>query len=280
MAVAAGMAVQLGRYGIWARSDRATTELAREAERLGYSAVWVGGSPGELAAIEPLLDATERLVVATGVINMWRTPADEAATWFHRLEELHPSRFLLGVGIGHREATAEYRSPYATMTAYLDRLDADGVPTGRRVLAALGPRVLGLAAERAAGAHPYLVPPAHTTTARTVLGAGALLAPEQKVLLHADPTAARATAREALGRYLAMSNYRKSLQRVGFTEADLADGGSDALVDALVAHGEPPVVAAGLAEHLDAGADHVAIHFLDDDPLAAARTLAEALSLH
>src|SRR5699024_9403823 len=164
--VVAGMAAELGRYGIWARPDRATTELAREAERLGYGAVWVGGSPGELAAIEPLLDATETLVVATGIINMWQVSADEAATWFHRLEELHPGRFLLGLGIGHREATAEYRSPLATMVAYLDRLDADGVPADRRVLAALGPRVLGLAAERAAGAHPYLVPPEHSSTAR------------------------------------------------------------------------------------------------------------------
>lgn len=273
------MAVQLGRYGIWARPDRATTELAREAERLGYGAVWVGGSPGELAAIEPLLDATEHLVVATGIVNMWQVPADEAASWFHRLEELHPGRFLLSVGIGHREATAEYRSPYATMVAYLDRLDADGVPADRCVLAALGPRVLGLAAERAAGAHPYLVPAEHTGTARKVLGAGALLAPEHKVLLEPDPSAAREQARPTVGRYLQMRNYRTNLRRVGFTEDDLANGGSDALVDALVAHGEPELVAAALAEHLDAGADHVAIHVLDDDPLATLRTLAGVLSL-
>ena len=273
------MAAELGRYGIWARPDRATTELAREAERLGYGAVWVGGSPGELAAIEPLLDATETLVVATGIINMWQVPADEAATWFHRLEELHPDRFLLGLGIGHREATAEYRSPYATMVAYLDRLDADGVPADRRVLAALGPRVLGLAAERAAGAHPYLVPPEHSSTAREVMGTGALLAPEHKVLLQTDPTAAREIARPVVGRYLQMHNYRTNLRRVGFTEDDLAHGGSDALIDALVAHGEPAVVAAALAEHLDAGADHVAIQLLDEDLLTAARALAAVLHL-
>lgn len=273
------MSVELGRYGIWVRPDDATTEVALEAERLGYGTLWLGGSPSELTAIEPVLDATEQLMVATGIINMWRTPADEAASWFHRLEELHPGRFVLGVGIGHREATAEYRSPYATMTSYLDRLDADGVPADRRVLAALGPRVLGLAAECAAGAHPYLATPDHTATAREVMGAGALLAPEHKVILQPDATRAREAVRPTVGRYLQMSNYRSNLQRLGFTEADFADGGSDALVDALVAHGEPQVVAAALTAHLDAGADHVAIQFLDGDVLAAARTLAEVLDL-
>src|SRR5699024_7105771 len=146
----------------------------------------------------------------------------------------------------HRAPPAEYRRPLATMVGYLDRLDADGVPADRRVLAALGPRVLGLAAERAAGAHPYLVPSAHSATAREVLGAGALLAPEHKVLLEPDPTAARVQARPPVGRYLQMRNYRANLQRLGFTEEDLAGGGSDALVDALVAHGEPAVVAAAL----------------------------------
>lgn len=273
------MPAELGRYGIWVRPDHATTELAREVERLGYGTLWLGGSPSELTAIEPLLDSTEHLRVATGIINMWQVPPDQAAAWFHRLEELHPGRFLLGLGIGHREATAEYRSPYATMVEYLDRLDADGVPTDRRVLAALGPRVLGLAAERAAGAHPYLATPDHTATAREVMGAGALLAPEHKVLLQPEAATARELARPTVGRYLQMTNYRSNLQRLGFTETDFADGGSDALVDALVAHGETEVVAAALTAHLDAGADHVAVQFLDDDPLAAAGPLAEVLEL-
>ena len=273
------MSVELGRYGIWARPDHATTALAREMERLGYGTLWIGGSPSELSQIEPVLDATEHLVVATGIINVWHTPADEAAAWFHRLEELHPGRFLLGLGIGHREATAEYRSPYATMVEYLDRLDADGVPAERRVLAALGPRVLALAAQRAAGAHPYLVTPEHTATAREAMGAGALLAPEHKVLLQTDPAPAREVARPVVDRYLQMTNYRSNLQRLGFTEEDFADGGSDALVDALVAHGEPEVATAALTAHLDAGADHVAVQFLDEDILAAARTLAGALNL-
>ena len=273
------MSVELGRYGIWVRPDRATTELAREVERLGYGTLWIGGSPAELSEIEQVLDSTDRLIVATGIINMWQTPPDEAASWYHRLEELHPGRFLLGLGIGHREATAEYRSPYATMAGYLDRLDTDGVPTERRVLAALGPRVLGLAAERSAGAHPYLATPDHTATAREVMGAGALLAPEHKVILQSDAAAAREAVRPVVERYLQMANYRSNLQRLGFTEADFTDGGSDALVDALVAHGEPEVVAAALAAHLDAGADHVAVQFLDDDLAAAAGTLAEVLEL-
>lgn len=273
------MSVELGRYGIWVRPDDATTGLAQEAERLGYGTLWLGGSPSELTAIEPVLDATEHMMVATGIINMWQTPADEAASWFHRLEELHPGRFLLGLGIGHREATAEYRSPYATMTNYLDRLDEDGVPADRRVLAALGPRVLGLAAERAAGAHPYLTTPDHTAMAREVMGAGALLAPEHTVLLQPDATAAREAARPMVGRYLQMTNYRSNLERLGFTDEDFAGGGSDALVDALVAHGETQVVAAALTAHLDAGADHVAVQFLDEDLFAAVGTLAEALDL-
>ncbi|HIZ37648.1 MAG TPA: TIGR03620 family F420-dependent LLM class oxidoreductase, partial [Candidatus Ruania gallistercoris] len=222
------MTAALGRYGIWARPADATTELAREAERLGYGTLWIGGSPSELADIEHLLDSTDQLMVATGIINMWQVPPDEAAAWFHRLEELHPGRFLLGLGIGHREATAEYRSPYATMTDYLDRLDTDGVPAQQRLLAALGPRVLGLAAERAAGAHPYLVTPEHTATAREVMGAGALLAPEHTVILQSDAAAAREAVRPVVGRYLQMTNYRSNLQRLGFTEADFADGGSDA----------------------------------------------------
>lgn len=276
--VATGMA-NLGTYGIWARSDQLSPELARDAERLGYGAVWLGGSPGDLGRIESLLEATDSLVVATGVVNMWQTSPAVTADWFSRLEQRHPGRFLLGLGIGHREATAEYRSPYATMTAYLDDLDEVGMPTGGRVLAALGPRVLTLAADRAAGAHPYLVPPAHTALARERMGVGPLLAPEHKVLLDADPARARATARDVLARYLRMSNYRSNLQRLGFTDRDLDDGGSDALVDALVGHGDPDAVARVLQQHRDAGADHVAIQFLDEDVPSAARTLAGALRL-
>ena len=276
------MTVELGRYGIWIPAGDATAELAREAERLGYGTIWLGGSPTDLSIADAILDVTERLSVATGIVNMWATPAEDAATAFHRIEERHPGRFLLGVGIGHPEATAEYRSPYATMVDYLDQLDAAEVPVASRALAALGPKALTLAAERTAGAHPYLVTPEHTRIARDRMGAEALLAPEHKVVLDADPAAARETGRPGVAKpYLRLRNYRANLARLGFTEEDMADGGSDRLIDALVAHGDADAVAAGLTAHLDAGADHVNAQVLPrgSDPVPALRQISEALDL-
>jgi probable F420-dependent oxidoreductase len=282
--VGADMTVELGRIGIWRRRDQLTPRLAREAEAMGYGAIWIGGSPpGDLFLPQELLDATTHLAVATGIVNMWAAPATEAAASYRRIEAAHPGRFLLGVGIGHPEATAEYRSPYDTMVDYLDVLDAEGVPVEARVLAALGPKVLALAAERTAGAHPYLTTPAHTRIARETLGEGPLLAPEQKVVIGTDPAAARALGRRAVDRpYLHLRNYTSNLRRLGWTEADLADGGSDALIDALVVHGDAATVAAGVTAHLDAGADHVCVQVLTEkgaDPLPDLRALAEALDL-
>jgi probable F420-dependent oxidoreductase len=278
------MTVELGRIGIWRRRDQLTPRLAREAEAMGYGAIWIGGSPsGDLFLAQELLDATTHLAVATGIVNMWATPATEAAASYHRIDAAHPGRFLLGVGIGHPEATAEYRSPYDTMVDYLDVLDAEGVPVEGRALAALGPKVLALAAERTAGAHPYLTTPAHTRIAREILGEGPLLAPEQKVVLGTDPAAARALGRPAVDRpYLHLRNYTSNLRRLGWTEADIADGGSDALIDALVVHGDPATVAAGVTAHLDAGADHVCVQVLaapGADPVPDLRVLADALDL-
>jgi probable F420-dependent oxidoreductase len=278
------MTVDLGRIGLWTRLDQITPRLAKEVETLGYGAVWIGGSPpGDLFGPQELLDATERLAVATGIVNMWTAPATEVAASYHRVAAAHPGRFLLGVGIGHPEATAEYRSPYDTIVDYLDVLDAEGVPVEDRVLAALGPKVLALAAERSAGAHPYLTTPAHTRSAREVLGDGPLLAPEQKAVLSTDPAGARALGRPAVDRpYLHLRNYRANLRRLGYTDADMADGGSDALIDALVVRGDAAAVAAGLTAHLDAGADHVCVQLLTApgaDPLPDLRALAEALAL-
>ena len=278
------MTVDLGRIGLWTRLDQITPRLAKEVEALGYGAVWIGGSPpGDLFGPQELLDATERLAVATGIVNMWTAPATEVAASYHRVAAAHPGRFLLGVGIGHPEATAEYRSPYDTIVDYLDVLDAEGVPVEDRVLAALGPKVLALAAERSAGAHPYLTTPAHTRSAREVLGDGPLLAPEQKAVLSTDPAAARALGRPAVDRpNLPLRNYRANLRRLGYTDADMADGGSDALIDALVVRGDAAAVAAGLTAHLDAGADHVCVQLLTApgaDPLPDLRALAEALAL-
>src|SRR3984957_5526966 len=178
--------MELGRYGVFGRATLLTAERARFLESLGYETVWQGGSPpADLAHVSAILDATSTLKVATGIVNVWTADAAEIARSYHRIEAAHPGRFLLGVGVGHPEATATYHSPYQTLVDYLDVLDADGVPVERRILAALGPRVLGLAGTRTAGAHPYLVTPEHSRLARGILGAGKLLPPEPPRVLGA-----------------------------------------------------------------------------------------------
>jgi probable F420-dependent oxidoreductase len=273
-----GMGIELGRIGIWRHATGLNPELAAEVEALGYGAIWIGGSPdGDLRTAEQLLDATDHIAVATGIVNVWKDDAATVGASYHRVAARHPGRFLLGLGIGHPEATREYRQPYATLVSYLDELDDLGVPAEARVLAALGPKVLALAAQRTAGAHPYLVTADHTRQARQVLGAGPLLAPEQKVVLESDPERARAIGRPRVQKpYLGLSNYLASLRRLGWTDADLADGGSDRLIDALVLHGDAEAIGRGITAHLDAGADHVAIQVLGSDPRPALRALAPA----
>jgi probable F420-dependent oxidoreductase len=275
------MSVELGKIGIWAHPSAFTPEVVAEAEALGYGTLWVGGSPdGHLNVIENLLDTTDRIAVATGIVNVWKDDAATVGASYHRITARHPGRFLLGLGIGHPEATQEYQRPYARLVSYLDELDDLKVPAEGRVLAALGPRVLRLSAERAAGAHPYLVTPEHTRQARQILGDGPLLAPEQKVLLEADPERARAIGRPVVQRpYLSLTNYVSNLRRLGWTDADLADGGSDALIDALVLHGDAEAIARGVSAHLDAGADHVAVQVLGPDRRPALRALAGHLPL-
>jgi probable F420-dependent oxidoreductase len=272
------MAIQLGKLGIWRTRSALTPELARTVENLGYGSIWIGGSPpAPLDIVDPLLDATERITVATGIVNIWQDAAAPIAEAYHRIAARHPDRFLLGIGIGHPEATRQYRKPYEMVVEYLDQLDAAGVPVTGRVLAALGPRMLKLAAERTLGAHPYLVTPEHTRQARAILGAGPLLAPEQKVVLETDPGRARAIGRPAVKMYLGLVNYVSNLRRLGWTGEDLADGGSDRLIDALVVHGDAGTVARGLTAHLDAGADHVAVQVLNEDPVPGYRALAQVL---
>lgn len=262
MTEALSLKPELGRYAVWTFGSP-SPEQAVEIEQLGYGAIWVGGSPAaELSFVEPLLAATTTLQVATGIVNIWSAPAPQVAESYHRIEAAHPGRFLLGIGVGHSEATAEYRSPYQALVDYLDALDAAGVPTSRRVLAALGPKVLRLAAERSAGAHPYLTTPEHTATARELIGPSVFLAPEHKVVLTTDAVAAREAGREAVGFYLRLSNYVNNWRRLGFTERDVRPPGSDRLIDAVVAHGTAEQVAARLGEHLAAGADQVTIQVL------------------
>jgi probable F420-dependent oxidoreductase len=271
----------LGRYGVWT-FGQVSPELAVEIERLGYGAVWVGGSPGaDLAFAEPILAATSTLQVATGIVNIWAAPAPEVAESFHRIEAAHPGRFLLGIGVGHPEHTADYRAPYRALTDYLDALDAAAVPNSRRVVAALGPKVLQLSAQRSAGAHPYLTTPAHTAHARELVGKTVFLAPEHKAVLTTDIGEARTVGRRAISIYLGLRNYVNNWRRLGFSEADVREPGSDTLIDALIAHGNPEVVAEKLNEHLHAGADHVAIQVLGkrDELVAALTELAVPLGL-
>ena len=252
----------LGRYGVWTFGVP-KPEQAEEIEKLGYGAVWIGGSPaGNLEYVEPILERTENLTVATGIINVWTAPADEVAEAYHRVEDAYPGRFLLGIGIGHPEHTEEYRKPYDVLVEYLDALDAKKVPTSRRVIAALGPRVLKLSAQRSAGAHPYLTTPQHTGEARNLLGPTVFIAPEHKVVLARDAEASREIGRQTVDFYLGLSNYLNNWKRLGFTDDDLAKPGSDRFIDAVVAHGTPDAIAARLNEHLESGADHVSIQVL------------------
>ena len=263
MTDAASLKPNLGRYGVWLPTRSIKPELAVRIESLGYGAVWIGGSPdAELDWVEPALAATTSLQLATGIVNIWTAPAPAVAESFHRIENAYPGRFLLGIGVGHPEHTQEYVKPYDALVGYLDEFDAAGVPTSRRVLAALGPRVLRLAAQRSAGAHPYLTTPEHTAKAHDQVGRSVFLAPEHKVVLTTDRDKARAAGRGVVEHYLGLSNYVNNWLRLGFSEDDVRKPGSDRLIDSVVAYGTPEDIAKRLDEHLQAGADHVAIQVL------------------
>ena len=272
----------LGRFGIWRRHQEGSDGTA-ELEALGFGALWLGGSPAPAHA-RPFLEGSETLVVATGILNVWRhEPADVAAA-HGRLNDEFGGRFLLGVGIGHPEATDDYRRPLATMRAFLDGLDAAErpVPRDERVVAALGPKMLDLAAERSLGGHPYFTTVEHTRFARERLGDGPLLAPEVTVVIEPDMDTARRLAREFAASYLRLTNYANNLLRLGFTEDDLAGGGSDRLIDAVMPHGSAEQVAEAVRAHLGAGADHVCLQPVGHGgvPLKDYRALAHVLTAH
>jgi probable F420-dependent oxidoreductase len=264
MTDAVSLKPNLGRYGVWT-GEPVTPEQAVEIDKLGYGAVWVGGSPSaDLSFVEPLLEQTETLQVATGIVNIWSAPAKTVAESYHRIEDAYPGRFLLGVGVGHPEHTGEYQKPYDALVEYLDELDTARVPTSRRVIAALGPKVLLLARNRSAGAHPYLTTPEHTAQARELVGNSVFLAPEHKVVLTSDAEAARELGRKTVGLCLDLSNYINNWRRLGFTADDVAKPGSDKLINSVVAHGTTDQIARRLGEHLEAGADHLTIQVLGD----------------
>ena len=261
----------VGPYGIWSFALRSEdpeglterAEATAELEELGFGALWLGGSPGVRHAV-PLVEATSRLVVATGIQSIWQYGATETASEVAELAAAHPGRFLLGLGVSHAGQAEQYRRPYTTMVEYLDALDAAGQPAERRALAALGPKMLRLSRDRTAGSHPYLVTEEHTAQAREELGETPLLAPELKVVLDADPDRARATARGTLAMYLTLPNYTNNFLRIGFTEDDLKDGGSDRLVDAVFAWGDENRIRERVDAFRAAGADHVTLQIIED----------------
>lgn len=270
--------------GIWSSNLRygdaaEAAESAAELESLGYSALWVPDVAGDLfGALENLLAATKDVTIASGILNLWLHTPEESAAAYARLTADHGDRLLVGIGVSHaplidRKAPGTYRRPLQQMVEYLDGLDAADppLPVGARCLAALGPKMLRLARERTLGTHPYLVTPEHVARARESLGAGPLVAPEQGVVLETDPEAARAIARQHLATYLQLPNYFLNWERVGLTEDDRADGGSDRLVDALVVWGDEAAIAERVQAHRDAGADHVCVQVLTADPAAFPR---------
>ncbi|MBB6420981.1 LLM class F420-dependent oxidoreductase [Streptomyces sp. AK010] len=263
----------VGRYGIWSVGLRSEdpdrrgelTEAAAELEELGYGAVWLGGN-SSAANAAPLIEATSKLTVGTSIQSIWQHEPDAAATAFAELESAHPGRFLLGLGVSHAKRVEQYARPYSALVEHLDGLDAAGVPADRRLLAALGPKSLRLARDRTAGSIPYLVTPEHTAQAREILGEAPLLAPELGVVPETDPDRARALAREFLEIYLPLPNYTNNFLRHGFTEDDLKDGGSDRLVDALFAWGDDAAIRTKIDAFFEAGADHVALQVVSDEP--------------
>lgn len=280
------LARAIGRFGVFGGisglEPSARNEAAAELEELGFGAFWLGHSTVEEAA--PVVAATRSIAVGTAIQSIWRAGAADTAARCAELEAAHPGRFVLGLGVSHPQMVQGYRSPLASMAGYLDDLDAarDPVPPRRRILAALGPRMLGLARERAAGALPYLVTAEQVASVREALGAGPVLAPELGVVLEPDPGRARALAREALSFYLGLTNYTGNWLRGGFTEEDLANGGSDRLVDALFAWGDEDRVRARVEEFRAAGADHVALQLVgspapDGLPREGWRRLAEVV---
>jgi len=276
--------MNLGTVGVWTSyrpfgMDRAG-EAAKLLEELGYGAWWLGGSP-HVPDVRPILEATSSLVAATGILNVWINDPAETAAADADVRADFPGRFMLGIGIGHPEATSDYRRPLHAMRTFLDGLDAtsEPPPVDERCLAALGPKMLDLAALRTAGAHTYFVPVEHTRSARARLGPGKLIATELACVVETDPARAKTVAREYATLYLGLRNYTRNLLGFGFTQDDFADGGSDRLLDAIVPQGSAERIAEVVRAHLDAGADHVCVQPLGEEgvPRASWTALAQAL---
>lgn len=278
---------RIGRVGVWLGSIALQPagderEAIARIERLGYGAAWFGEGPNNREALSHgalLLAASERIVVATGIANIWVRDATAAINGANTLNEAYQERFLLGLGVSHAPLVSsrghDYAKPLSAMRTYLEAIDEHtyGAPAPEHpspvLLAALRSKMLKLARERTAGAHPYFVPPSHTAKARAILGPRPLLAPEQVVVPETNPARAREIGRRHMAMYLRLPNYVNNLRALGYGDDDLADGGSDQLVDAIVAWGDEEAIAGRVREHLDAGADHVAIQVYSENATAA-----------
>lgn len=270
--------MQLAGVGVWSSQLRygdsaESADAAAELEDLGYTALWIPDVGGPLFdAVENLLGATSKAVVATGILNLWMHEPVDVAAKYQSLVSAHGARLLLGIGVSHAPLIdagnpGRYQKPLAATKEYLETLDAteQPVPVDARVLAALGPKMLHLSATRANGSHPYLVTPDFTARARESLGTGPLLLPEQTAILTTDADQARSIGTEWLRSYLGLPNYANNLLRSGFTEDDLTSV-SDRLFDAIIAWGDEAAIADRVQDHLAAGADHVCVQVLDTDP--------------
>jgi len=291
--------LDIGRVGIWTfqletQTASAAQEAAAQVEDLGFKALWFPEAVGREALTQAglLLAATKRIVLATGIANIWARDAMAMAGAQKTLTEAYPDRFLLGLGVSHAPLVEDvrghsYHKPLSFMRSYLDAMDAAPyvapAPTTEpvRVIGALAPKMLKLAAERTAGVHPYFVPPEHTASARSILGKGPILAPEQAVVFETDPSKAREMARAHMATYIGLPNYVNNLKRLGFTDDDIANGGSNRLVDSIVVWGDMDAVVKRVRAHHDAGADHVCVQVLTADPTSLPwrewRELAQAL---
>jgi probable F420-dependent oxidoreductase len=279
----------LGTFGVWTTYGAIGEENAGEAAALvadlGFGTFWLGGSP-RLPAVRPLLEAADALTVATGIVNVWSYEPGDLAREYAELSPQFGDRLLVGIGIGHPEATSDYTRPLASTRAFLDGIDAASgggarIPPDRRALAALGPKMLDLCRERSRGTLTYFVPPEHTRAARARLGDGPLIATELACVLDTDAESARGAARRYAEMYLGLANYTNNLLRYGFTEQDIAQGGSDRLIDTIVPHGTADEIAAAARAHLEAGADHVCLQpvGVTGIPRAEWTALAAALGL-
>jgi probable F420-dependent oxidoreductase len=274
----------IGKLGIWSASLRnaepaVAAEAAAELDELGYGALWfpAGGPDGFVEQVTALLDATRRAVIATGIVSVWTHSPLDIAKQHHQFQQQYPGRFLLGLGISHphvvERAGLTYQRPLKKLAEFLAALDTapTPVPVDERILASLGPKSLELAREHSLGTHPYFVPVAHTRYARQILGPGKIIGTELMVVLDTNPETARATARQHMAMYLGAPNYVNNLLRLGYSQADIDNGGSDRIVDDIVAWGDEARIGARIAEHHAAGADHICLQVLTADRRVPAR---------